>query len=91
MRYPLIFGKTFPLIKGLVRDPNAGQILEQFRQIQEVQNSKTNVIPVPRIRKEEGKVGRSSSPGTMGDWGAGSIGRWEEGGVSKEGKRHPAS
>ena len=28
VRYPLVFGKTFPLIKGLVQNSEAGMVLE---------------------------------------------------------------
>lgn len=49
VRYPLIFAKTFPRVKALLRDPNAGQVLEQYRTImaQEAAQNDRGLVPVP--------------------------------------------
>lgn len=61
VRYPLIFGRTFPHIKALVRDPNAGKVLEDYRNLcdrlhqEELEKSGKNIglIPVPKNPKGE--------------------------------------
>ncbi|CAD7975153.1 unnamed protein product [Amoebophrya sp. A25] len=61
VRYPLIFGRTFPQIKSLVRDPNAGKVLEDYRSLcerlqkEELERSGKNVaiIAIPQNPKGE--------------------------------------
>ncbi|CAD7947299.1 unnamed protein product [Amoebophrya sp. A120] len=61
VRYPLVFGRTFPRIKSLVRDSNAGKVLEDYRNLnerleqeqKEREGKNIGLIPVPKNPKGE--------------------------------------